>query len=114
MGKLYKAMYISICFFALATENRLISNEKYPDEASKKSSMEFRKSELYHLKSIYISAKYIPCETKYLEHILRSFKNHYEIDLHETNVSELIDEVSSIEVESQNLITSYDNKIHKE
>ena len=29
-------------------------------------------------------------------------------------MSELIDEVSSIEVESQNLITSYDNKMHRE
>ena len=38
MGKLYKAMYISICFFALATENRLIANEKYQDDASKKAS----------------------------------------------------------------------------
>ena len=38
MGKLYKAMYISICFFALATESRLLANEKFKDESLKKAS----------------------------------------------------------------------------
>ena len=45
---------------------------------------------------------------------MKSFKNHYEIDLLETTVSELLDEVSSIEVESQNYITTTEeNKMHQ-
>lgn len=32
-------------------------------------------------------ALYVPCYTKYFEHILNSFKNHYQIDL--TQMSEL-------------------------
>ena len=36
LGRLYKAMYVSICFFAMATENRLISDIKTHSEAGKK------------------------------------------------------------------------------
>ena len=61
LGRLYKAMYISICFFALATENRLISDIKTHSEAGKRNTEEFKKSELYHLKSIYLAAKFVPC-----------------------------------------------------
>lgn len=84
LGRLYKAMYISICFFAMATENRLIADSKFSHEDNKKCSEEFRRSELYHLKAIYLAAKFIPCESKYLEHILASFKKHYNIDLLES------------------------------
>ena len=78
--KIYKVIYISIAFFTIATELRLISVQNYP-ESSKKESKEYRKSELYHLNAIILAAKYIPCETKYLTHILKSFTAHYNIDL---------------------------------
>ena len=42
-----------------------------------------------------------PCESIYLEHILKSFKNHYDLDLNEASS---VMEVSSIDVESQNFI----------
>lgn len=44
---------------------------------------------------------------------MKSFKNHYDIDLLETTVSEMLEEVSSIEVESQNMVTSCEHK-HRE
>ena len=41
-----------------------------------------RISEFFHLKAIEILCKYIPYEgSKYLEHILKSLKNHYGVDL---------------------------------
>jgi hypothetical protein len=36
---------------------------------------------MHHLIAIITAGLYIPCETIYLEHILNSFKNHYQIDL---------------------------------
>ena len=35
--KMYKALYVSICYFAIATELRLICDEKYEDEDKKNS-----------------------------------------------------------------------------
>ena len=44
------------------------------------------KSQLFHLNSIIIACKYLPQENNYLEHILKSFMNHYQIDLEEDEV----------------------------
>lgn len=38
---------------------------------------ELKKSEIYHLNAIYIAAKFVPCPTKYLTHIIKSYSNHY-------------------------------------
>ena len=111
INKLYKSIYISICFFTLATESRLLATEsrllatesrlladsKYDSEEVKRNSIELKKSELFHLRAIYIAAKYIPADNKYLSHIVKSFHNHYDLDLQENMSSQLI-EVSCIEV----------------
>ena len=97
INKLYKSIYISICFFTLATESRLLANSKFDSEEVKRNSIELKKSELFHLRAIYIAAKYIPADNKYLSHIVKSFHNHYDLDLQENMSSQLI-EVSCIEV----------------
>lgn len=43
--------------------------------------IEFEKSKIFHANSIMIALQFIPCVTDYLEHIVRSFKNNYQIDL---------------------------------
>ena len=37
---------------------------------------------MYHLYAIKIAATLVPCDSKYLQHLIKSFKNHYEIDLY--------------------------------
>ena len=44
-------------------------------------SLEYRKSKLFHLNWIILISKYAPCDTKYLDHIIKSFNAHYKIDL---------------------------------
>ena len=66
----------------MATELRLLSAEKFPiDQELKKSSFEFKTSEIHHLIAVITAGLYIPCETVNFEHILNSFRNHYGIDL---------------------------------
>ena len=73
--------------FSIATEKRLISNElakKMKENVMKEDDVRdvLRISEFFHLKAIEILCKYIPYEgSKYLEHILKSLKNHYGVDL---------------------------------
>jgi hypothetical protein len=88
LKKIYKAIYVSIAHFTMATELRLIANEKHGiDSNIRRLSKEFKESEVHHLVAIITVALYVPCYTKYFEHILNSFKNHYQIDL--TQMSEL-------------------------
>jgi hypothetical protein len=64
--KIYKAIYISIAHFTMATELRLIANEKHGFEANyKKFSKEFKESQVHHLVAIITAALYVPCYTKY-------------------------------------------------
>ena len=82
LNKLYKALYISIAHFTMATELRLINNTRYsPMQASRRDSAEFKASQLHHLISVITVALYVPYETVYFEHILSSYRNHYAIDL---------------------------------
>ena len=89
LQKIYKSIYISICFFTIATELRLIANESYLDHEIE-GSAEFRKSQLYHLNAVIIASKYVPCSTIYIDHIIKSFQIHYNIDL-------LLDDFSQVE-----------------
>ena len=59
LQKMYKALNISICYFAIATEHRLLCDDKYCEEEKKRSS-EYMKSQLFHLNSIIIACKYLP------------------------------------------------------
>ena len=51
------------------------------DSHFRKLSKEFKESEVHHLVAIITVALYVPCYTKYFEHILNSFRSHYQIDL---------------------------------
>ena len=44
--------------------------------------MDLNTSKMYHLYAIKIAATLAPCDSKYLQHVVKSFKNHYEIDLY--------------------------------
>lgn len=57
-----KLLLLSVAYFTLATENRLLKKEK---------------SEIYHLKSISIVANILPEQTPYLEHIVNTFLSYY-------------------------------------
>jgi hypothetical protein len=82
LNKIFKALYISIAHFTMATELRLIANGQYGSEnPEKKGSTEFKSSQLHHLIAVITVALYVPYETVYLDHILNSYKNHYQVDL---------------------------------
>lgn len=96
LSKIFKALYISIAHFTMATELRLIANARYGAEnADKRGSTEFKSSQLHHLIAVITVALYVPYETVYLEHILNSYKNHYQIDLTQISESTLSEELSN-------------------
>ena len=72
------ALYISISYYAMATEIRLLTNQM-KDYHNK--SLQIEKSKLYHLNAIRIAAEYVPCMSDYVIHIHKSLKNHYQIDI---------------------------------
>ena len=109
LRKIYKAIYISIAHFTMATELRLIANERHGvDNPIKKSSREFKESQVHHLVGLITVALYVPCYTKYFDHILNSFKNHYQIDLTQNSdisssqedVNKLDDDLIHLEIQS--------------
>ncbi len=62
---------------------------------------------MHHLVAIITVALYVPCYTKYFEHILNSFKNHYHIDLSQMSElsqsnesNELGDDLIHLEIQS--------------
>ena len=57
--------------------------------------MELNTSKMYHLYAIKIAATLVPCESKYLQHLVKSFKNHYEIDLYADDY--MMEEASKME-----------------
>jgi hypothetical protein len=79
LGLTYLAIYISCCYFALATEIRLAIPETERDDPEH--SAELRVSRLHHLHSIFIGAEFVLVESNYLSHIVRSFKNNFQVDL---------------------------------
>lgn len=118
LRKIYKALYISIAHFTMATELRLIAAGLYPqDPQAKRTSTEFKSSQLHHLVAIITVALYVPYETIYFEHILNSHKNHYQTDLTLLSESTLSEELSqSVEKDDEiHLeISSLYRKKHKE
>ena len=80
MEILRKGLYVSISYYAMATELRLLAAScSLNDEKGIKK--ETLKSKLYHLNAVNIALDHIPCMTEYLEYIIKSFKNNYQIDL---------------------------------
>lgn len=57
-----KLLLLSVAYFTLATENRILKKEK---------------PEIHHLKSISIVANILPEQTPYLEHIVSTFLSYY-------------------------------------
>lgn len=60
---------------------RLISKERSESEF-RTALIDLNTSKMYHLYAIKIAATLAPCDSKYLQHVVKSFKNHYEIDLY--------------------------------
>lgn len=90
LNKIFKALYISIAHFTMATELRLIANARHGvDNPERKTSTEFKSSQLHHLIAVITVALYVPYETVYLDHILNSYKNHYQVDLSQASESTL-------------------------
>ena len=102
----------------MATELRLIANLRYgQDNPSKRGSTQFRSSQLHHLISVITVALYVPYETVYFEHILNSFKNHYQVDLTQVSQSTLSEELSNTLEQDDEIhleISSLYRKKHKE
>lgn len=66
LRKIHKAIYISIAHFTMATELRLMANDKHGiDSAFRRLSKEFKESEVHHLVAVITVALYVPCYTKY-------------------------------------------------
>jgi len=64
----------------MATELRLLASDHHTDN-SRKNSTELKCSQLHHLIAIITVTLYVPYQTIYLDHILNSYKNHYQVDL---------------------------------
>ena len=79
IGIVYLSIYLSCAHFVIAAETRILIQEKEEDE--KKTSREYQLSQNYHLHSITLTAGIILLETNLLKHLVKSFKNHYGIDL---------------------------------
>jgi len=80
---LEKIIYLSICYFTIATEMRFMEMEKIKAkkgilnndkkiELDPKSEI-FLKSELFHLKSIEIVCKFITCKSPFVNHLIASY-----------------------------------------
>lgn len=79
-----KIIYLSICYFTLATEIRFLEMEdlkkqqftnKYKQQNSQEQKL--RISEVYHLKAIEIACKFVACKSPYIDHLVQSYHKHY-------------------------------------
>lgn len=43
--------------------------------------VEYKTSEIYHLKAIEIVCKHISCKSPYIDHLINSFHKHYNLNL---------------------------------
>lgn len=72
-------------YFQIATEYRLVAEEKYKIDAhNKQNSEEFKLSNLYHILAIILIAINIPYNLIFMEQILSSYEHHYKQCLNES------------------------------
>ncbi|EGR31517.1 hypothetical protein IMG5_107360 [Ichthyophthirius multifiliis] len=87
-----KMLFLSICYFTIATEIRFIELDKYKNQNNdnnntlekqqiKINSEQYRQSETYHLKSIEIVCLAITCQSPYINHLINSYHKHYNSQL---------------------------------
>lgn len=72
-----KVLLFTINFFSIATEIRLIDAHNHLTQEEKMKSVEFKRSELYHLTAIKVFCTYIPYDSVLVKHIQTSYNNHY-------------------------------------
>lgn len=69
-------------YFQIATEYRLMAEEKYEDNVrTKGNSEEYIYSKIYHLFCIIFMAMYVPYDLLFMEQILSSFEHNYKVCL---------------------------------
>ncbi|KRW98821.1 hypothetical protein PPERSA_10592 [Pseudocohnilembus persalinus] len=74
---LEKVIYLSICYFTIATEIRFLEIDKIQGPTQLQQQEGFKRSEIYHLKSIEIVCKYIVSKSPYINHLITSYHKHY-------------------------------------
>ena len=87
-------IYLSICYFTIATEIRFIEIDKYKqqnraekDKDSKQQTVimpqteNYKISEIYHLKAIEIICKHVFAKSPYINHLITSYHKHYNNNL---------------------------------
>lgn len=79
VAKLKKLFYLSAAYFTIGTELRLLSS--CPRNSLIYSSNQFILSELYHLFSILLVLRWGRWKSVFLQHLLKSYSNHYGINL---------------------------------
>lgn len=78
------ALLLTVGYFTIATELRLISAEKYRNcEEKQKKSNEYIESQIYHIIALIITSIYVPYDMIYMRHLFTSFSNHYQGHLNE-------------------------------
>lgn len=70
---------------------------------AKRGSAEFRQSQVHHLVAVITIALYVPCYTKYFEHILKSYNNHYQVDLTQVQSVSVSEEGDVVRLEIQSV-----------
>ncbi|KAL4456125.1 hypothetical protein ABPG74_014086 [Tetrahymena malaccensis] len=84
---LEKVIYLSISYFTIATEIRFIEIERNKhlnpksDQTKNIDTEGFKKSQIYHLKSIEIVCQHITCKSPYINHLITSYHKHYNQNL---------------------------------
>lgn len=67
---LEKLVLLSVAFFSIGTEMRLLVEEDNTKE-------EFLRSELWHAQSVFFGGYYLPKECPLVTHIINSYLKHY-------------------------------------
>ena len=67
---LEKLVLLSVAFFSIGTEMRLLVDED-------KSKQEFKHSELWHAQSVFFGAYYLPAQCPMVSHVVQSYFKHY-------------------------------------
>ncbi len=67
---LEKLVLLVVAFFSIATEMRLLIDEKPIEQL-------FKDSELWHAQSVFYGAYYLPKDCPLVSHVVQSYNKHY-------------------------------------
>ncbi len=95
---LKKLVLLSVAFFSIATELRMMA--QFDGKSEKEKQELLKKSELFHAQSVYFGAYYLPANCPLVSHVSNSYNKHYLIHK-KVDGEEKKSEVSKIDTKFQ-------------